>query len=383
MADLAAPGRLRLERVAAPSPLASVVVPLGSIVLALVAGGVVILAAGEDSIAVYRAMLRGALGDRNGVAETLVKTIPLLLTGLGVAVAFRMQLWNIGAEGQLYFGAIAAAGVALFVLPDAPAAVIVPAMAVAGLAGGAAWGLIPGALRAFLGANEIITSLMLNYVAVLFSEYLVHGPWRDPQAFGFPGTRPLPDAAWLPRWGTTRVHLGLLFGLAAAVALWLALRRTRWGYEVAVMGANPRAARYAGMPTRRTILAVMGLSGALCGLAGMSELAGVGHQLQRNLSPGYGYTAIIVAWLGRLHPVGIVVVAFLLAAMLVGGDQLQASLGLPAAIAPMLQGTILFFLLGGEAMTRYRVSWGRGERAPTRRPGGTRPSPNVAGGGNG
>ena len=215
---------------------------------------------------------------------------------------------------------------------------MVPAMVVAGLLGGGLWGLIPGALRAWFGASEIITSLMLNYVAILFSEYLVHGPWRDPQAFGFPGTPPLPDAAWLPNWGTTRVHLGLLFGLVAAVALWVMLRRTRWGYEIGVMGENPRAALYAGMPTKRTILLVMAVSGALAGLAGMSEVAGIGHQLQRNLSPGYGYAAIIVAWLGRLHPFGAVLVAFLLAALTVGGDQIQMSLGLPAAIAPMLQG---------------------------------------------
>ena len=353
---------------AAPSRLASALVPVVSIALALAASGVLLLAAGENPIAVYRAMLRGALGDRNGFAETLVKTIPLLLTGLGVAVAFRMRLWNIGAEGQLYLGAIAAAGTGLYLVPGAPAPLLIGGMLVAGLVGGAAWGLIPGALRAFLGANEIITSLMLNYVAILFSEYLVHGPWRDPSSFGFPGSPALPEAADLPRWGTTRVHLGLLFGLVAAALLWGTLRRTRWGYEVGVMGANPRAARYAGMPTRRTILAVMALSGALCGLAGMSELAGIGHQLQRNLSPGYGYTAIIVAWLGRLHPGGIVLVAFLLAAILVGGDQLQSSMGLPAAIAPMLQGTILFFLLGGEALVRYRLAWGA--TVPSRDPGG-------------
>ncbi len=348
-----------------PTRLASVLVPIISILLALIFGGILLLIAGESPFAVYRAMLRGALGDRNGLAETLVKTIPLLLTGLGVAVAFRMQLWNIGAEGQLYLGAIAATGLGLYLLSDTPGPVLIPAMVVAGLVGGAAWGLIPGALRAYLGANEIITSLMLNYVAILFAEYLVHGPWRDPQAFGFPGTPPLPDAAWLPRWETTRVHLGLLFGLVAAAILWLLLRRTRWGYEVAVMGLNPRAARYAGMPTRRTILLVMALSGALAGLAGMSEVAGIGHQLQRNLSPGYGYTAIIVAWLGRLHPLGIILVAFLLAAMLVGGDQLQSSMGLPAAIAPMLQGTILFFLLGGEVLTRYRLV-GVGRTPPPR-----------------
>ncbi|MBA2597444.1 MAG: ABC transporter permease [Chloroflexota bacterium] len=348
--------RLRLERVPSPSRGATALVTVLSFALALLAGGIVLALAGENPIAVYLAMVKGAFGDRNGVAEVLVKTTPLLLTGLGVAVAFRMQLWNIGAEGQLYWGAIFATGVGLFVLPAAPGWVLVPAMIAAGLLGGGLWGLIPGALRAWFGASEIITSLMLNYVAILFSEYLVHGPWRDPGAFGFPGTPPLPAAGWLPNLGTTRIHLGLLFGLIAALLLWIMLRRTRWGYEIGVMGENPRAALYAGMPTKRTILLVMALSGALAGLAGMSEVAGIGHQLQRNLSPGYGYAAIIVAWLGRLHPFGAVLVAFLLAALTVGGDQLQMNLGLPAAIAPMLQGAILFFLLGGEVLTRYRLT---------------------------
>jgi simple sugar transport system permease protein len=264
-------------------------------------------------------------------------------------------LWNIGAEGQLYLGAIFATWAALFLAPGAPGWLLVSLMIIAGMIGGGLWGLIPGALRAYFGASEIITSLMLNYVAILFSDYLIHGPWRDSQAFGFPGSASFPDAAWLPNWGTTRVHLGLLFGLVAAVLLWFLLRRTRWGYEISVMGENPRAALYAGMPMTRTILLVMALSGALAGLAGMSEVAGIGHQLQRNLSPGYGYAAIIVAWLARLHPFGAVLVAFLLAALTVGGDQLQMTIGLPAAIAPMLQGTILFFLLGGDILTRYRL----------------------------
>ncbi len=356
--------RLRLERRATPSRGATLVVPVVSVTLALLVGGLVLLASGEDPIAVYRAMFNGAFGSRNSLAETLVKTIPLLLTGLGVGIAFRMQLWNIGAEGQIYLGAIAATRIALFVMPSSPASLLVPAMVLAGLAGGAAWGLIPGLLRARLGVNEIITSLMLNYVAILLADQLVHGPWRNPIGFGFPGTAQFPEAAWLPRWGTTRVHLGLAFGLVAAGLVWVVLRRSRWGYEIGVMGGNERAARYSGMPTARNILLVMAFSGALAGLAGMSEVAGIGHQLQRNLSPGYGYTAIIVAWLGRLHPAGIGLVAFLLAGLLVGGDQIQMSMGLPAAIAPMLQGTILFFLLGGEALGRYRLVRGRAPATP-------------------
>ena len=355
--SLAPPSRVRVERVLTPSRAVTILVPIASILVALILGGVLILANGENPVAVYGAMLKGAFGSPNAIAETLVKTTPLLLAGLGVAVAFQMQLWNIGAEGQLYMGAVAATGVALFLVPDWPGPAIIAAMVVGGLVGGGAWGFIPGWLRAYLGANEIITSLMLNYVAILFAEYLIHGPWRDPAAFGFPGTPRLPDAASLPNWEGTRVHLGLVFGLVAAVALWFLLRRTRWGYEISVTGENPRAARYAGMPIKRTIVMVMVLSGALAGLAGMSEIAGIGHQLQRNFSPGYGYTAIIVAWMGRLHPAGIVLVAVLLAGLLVGGDQIQMTMGLPSAIAPMLQGIILFCVLGGEILTRYRFRW--------------------------
>jgi len=344
-----------LERAGQSRRWAHVVVPIASIVAGLLVVGLLILAAGENPLVVYREMARGAFGSGYGRSETLVKMIPLLLTGLGVSVAFRMRLWNIGAEGQFYFGAIFATWVALYGLPGAGSWTIIPAMMVAGVAGGALWAAIPGVLRGYLGVNETITSLMLNYVAILFADWLVYGPWKNPVGYGFPGTETFPAASYLPVWGTSRVHLGLGFGLVAAAVLFVVLNRTRWGYEIGVAGSSERVARYAGMATARNIVVVMIVSGALAGLAGMAEIGGIGHSLQRGLSPGYGYTAIIVAWLGRLNPFGIVLVAFLLAALLAGGEQLQLSLGLPAAIAPMLQGTILFFLLGGEILTRYRL----------------------------
>ncbi len=345
----------KLERVSRPSPAAQVLVPVFSIFAALLVGCLIMWIAGENPFTVYRTMFDGAFGSGYQRSETLVKTIPLLLTGLGVSVAFRMQLWNIGAEGQFYFGAIFATWVALYGLPDAGPWVVIPGMMAAGMIGGALWAAIPGVLRGYLGVNETITSLMLNYVAILFASWLVHGPWKNPVGFGFPGTVVFAPATYLPTWGTTRVHLGLAFGLVAAVLLFFVLQRTRWGYEIAIAGHSERVARYAGMATARNIVVVMLVSGALAGLAGMSELAGIGHSLQRELSPGYGYTAIIVAWLGRLNPFGIILVSFLLASLLVGGEQIQLSLGLPSAIAPMLQGVILFFLLGGDLLTRYRV----------------------------
>ncbi|MCC6705171.1 MAG: ABC transporter permease [Thermomicrobiales bacterium] len=356
MSEFAAGLPFRFERVLIPSRRARILTPIASILLGLITGGLLLLITGENPIEVYRAILNGALGSKYGLSETLVKMTPLLLTGLGVAVAFRMQLWNIGAEGQFYWGAIGATAVALFVLsPSHSPWVMIPAMMAAGMIGGALWAFIPGFLRATTGASEIITSLLLNYIAIFFADYLLHGPWRSPGSFGFPGTDTFPRNAWLPRYDIYRVHLGLLFGLAVAAILLVIFRRTRFGYEVSVIGQNDRAARYAGMPAKRMIVIVMMVSGALAGLGGMSEVAGVGHQLQRNFSPGYGYTAIIVAWIGRLHPVGIILTSFLLAALLTGGDQLQMRMGLPAAVAPMLQGLLLFFLLGGEVLTNYRI----------------------------
>ena len=346
---------IKLQRLPNAGPVRLALITLASIALALVLCGTVLLISGENPLTVYRTMLSGSLGDRYALSETLVKMTPLLLAGLAVSVAFRMQLWNIGAEGQIYIGAVAASGVPLFLLEDARGIVMIPAMMIAGMIGGGLWGAVPGVLRAVFGANETITTLMLNYVAILFTQYLVYGPWKDPQAFGFPGTETFPQSAWLPNYETYRVHLGIVFGLVAAFVLLFVLRRTRFGYELTVIGDNPRAARYAGMHIGRMTVIVMTISGALAGLAGMSEVSGVGHQLERTVSAGYGYTAIIVAWLARLHPIGIILVSFLMSAILVGSDTLQTSIGLPGSVGPMLQGALLFFLLGGDFLTRYRI----------------------------
>ncbi len=348
---------LRLEKRLIPWRAAAVLVPLASILLALVAAGVLLSLVGAHPGETYKAMAVGAFGGKYNISETLVKAIPLMLTGLGVSIAFRMQFWNIGAEGQLVMGGFATAGVALFLperIPGLPDWSLLPLMFLAGFAAGAIWGLVPALLRAFLGVNEIITTLMLNYVAILWVEYLFVGPWKDPKGFGFPGTAQFPEAGWLPRL-TGRVHLGLVIAIIAAIGLWLVLSRTKWGYEVRVIGENPRAARYAGISLVRNVLLVMIVSGGLAGLAGFGEVAGISHRLQKGLSVGYGYTAIIVAWLARLNPWGVLLVAVLLASLLVGGDQLQITMGLPAAVALVLQGLILFFVLGGTIFAQYRL----------------------------
>lgn len=354
--------RFRLERRLKPSKAATFLVPVASFILALAFGGVILLATGANPIVTYKAMAIGAFGSQYAFSETLVKAIPLILCGLGVAVAFRMRFWNIGAEGQLAMGGFGATWVALFLpalVPGLPERFLLPLVILGGMIAGALWGAIPALLRAYVGVNEVITTLMMNYIAILWVEHLFYGPWRDPKGYGFPGTAPFPEAAWLARYPGTRVHLGLIFGLVAAVLLWLILTRTKWGYEVRVIGENPKAARYAGISLVRNIVLVMLVSGGLAGLAGVGEVAGIAHRLQKGISVGYGYTAIIVAWLGQLSPWGVTLVGVLLAGLLVGGDQIQITMRLPAAVALVLQGAILFFMLGGALFTQYRlrVDW--------------------------
>ncbi len=334
-----------------------------AVVAALVAGGVVIAIAGGDPIRSYGHIFVAAFGSVGVLSDTLVKATPLILTGLACAIAFRMRLWNIGAEGQFLMGAWGASAVVLLPLvPDgAPGFVVIPAMLIAGALAGAAWAFVPGILRARLGVNEIITSLMLNYVALFWVQYWVFGPWSEG---GFQQTRPFPQAAWLPRLtdfaegnpalsGLT-VHLGLVFGLIAACLLWMVLERGRWGYEIRLVGDSPQAARYAGIDIGRTIIAVFVVSGLLAGIAGMSEVSGVVHRLQDRISPGYGYTAIIIAYLARFRPFRVVVASILFGALILAGREIQPS-GVPA----MIQGFVLFALIVAEVLVRYRIRVGR------------------------
>ncbi|HET9000948.1 MAG TPA: ABC transporter permease [bacterium] len=355
---------IALERREAPHPWASFAIPLLSIALALAAGAVVLWLAGVNPLAAYADLLGEPFGSGFGIGETLVKATPLILTGLAVLLPARMKLWNIGAEGQLQLGAIGAAWMALFT-PIGHSAVAMLAVVVAGMVAGALWALAAGALRAWLDVNETITTLLMNYIALLFVDHLIYGPWKDPASRGFPLSATFPQGARLPFIiPGTRVHLGLLLALVAVVIVTVALYRTRWGLEVRVIGDNPRAARYTGMSLVRHTLLIMGIAGALAGLAGVGEASAIAGRLQRGLSPGYGYTAIIVAWLAKLNPVAVVIVAVLLGGLYLGGDSLQISLGLPIAVVNMLQGLIFFFVLGGEVLAGYRVAIGRRRVAP-------------------
>ena len=333
-----------------------------SVGVALLMGAVLLALCGVDPLAAYTALFRaGLLGGAYALSDTAVKATPLLLCGLGCAVAFRARLWNVGAEGQLLMGAWAATGVASFWLPQGALSpeLIHLTMAVAAALAGGAWGGIAGALRARLGVNEIISSLMLVYVAQHWIKYFVFGPWSEG---GFPLTPMFPRELWLPRLsdlaGTMpalsglTVHLGLFMGLLCCAALHLTLSYTAWGFELRVLGDSPRTARYMGINVPRRTFWTMALSGALAGLAGFSEVAGVVHRLQDRFSPGYGFVAIAVAWLARLHPWGVLVGALLFGALLVGAKEVQ-----PAGIAMMLQGVLMLVTVAGDLFLRYKVRW--------------------------
>jgi general nucleoside transport system permease protein len=349
--------RIAIERRLNPSTWASWGGLALSILLALIMGGIVFFMVGANPLKAYSVMATGAFGSLYNISEVLVKAIPLILCGLAVAISAKILIWNIGGEGQLAVGGIGSAAIALFLSPHLPSFLILPLMVLAGFVAGGLWASISGFLKARIGVNEILTTLMLNYVAIYWLEHLYFGPWRDPMGMGFPGTAIFPESAWLPRFPQTRVHLGLIFGIVAAILLQVILWRTRWGYEIRVIGENPRAARLARMKTTQYILWVMFVSGGLAGLAGMAEASGIHYRLQQGLAVGYGYIGIIVAWLSKLHPTGLILVAIFLASLLVGGDQLQSVMHLPSSVGLVLEGTLLFFVLGSDFLSRYRIRW--------------------------
>jgi general nucleoside transport system permease protein len=347
--------RPRLVKRLVPSTRVRIGVRIAAVLAAFVAAAAFLAATGHDVARVYAAMWTGSIGSPYGQAQTLLAAVPLIFTGLAVAIAFRMRMWNIGAEGQFYFGAFGATAVA-YAWPHWPAPLLLGAMVAGGLLGGAVWALGPGALRAYLGINEIVPTLLLNYVAILWVDYLVHTAWRDPASLGFPLGKPFSREATLPLLGNTAVHAGAVLAVIAALLISFVLTRTTWGYRVRVIGENPRAADYAGFSIRRNIILIMLLSGALAGLGGMVEVSGTVHRIQADISPGFGYTGIIVATLARFAPPVVLLVAVLFGALTVGGLELQ-TVGLPSDIVLMVQGVILFFALAGELLVNYRIVW--------------------------
>jgi len=344
-----------LEKRLTRSPLANVVVPLFSFLLSLLLGALILLLSKANPLDTYRAMFTGAFGSWYNFTEVLVKTIPLILTGLGVSLAFRLRFWNIGAEGQFIWGGIGASMVGIFLAPQTGGTLIYLVLAlIAAMTAGAIWAGIPALLKTRWKVDETLTTLMMNYIAILLYQYLYNGPWRDPEGFGFPGSKQFPQSVWLPRFAG-RAHIGLFIALALAVVLWFVLYKTEWGFELNMIGNNPRAAKVLGVNSRKNILLALAVSGALSGLGGGFEVLGISHRLQQGLNAGFGYTAIIIAWMAALNPLSLVLAALLMAALMVGGDQVQMVMRLPAAMGVVLQGLILIPLLGGAIFSEYRL----------------------------
>jgi simple sugar transport system permease protein len=300
-----------------------------------------------------------SFGSFYGIKETITKAIPLILVGGGLALAFRAKFWNIGAESQLLMGAIFGTWVGLNWGPHLPPAIIVPLMFLAGFIGGALWGLIPAILKIKFSINEVITTLMLNYICNQFMTLLIVGPWRGKTKYGFPYTDDLPASATLALIPGSRIHYAtLLVALATVIVLGIMIYKTRFGYEVRVIGENPDAAKYSGIDFFKTTLIIMAISGGAAGLAGVGEAAGIHHYLSypESISSGYGYTAIIVAWLAKLNPLYVILSALFFAGILVGGDAIQISLGLPAATVQIFNGTLLVFLIMGDFFLKNQVT---------------------------
>ncbi len=362
--------RVSVERRLKQPRWLSVAVPFASVVVAFVVAGIVLLATGIDPLSTYRQLFEAGFFQTGSLSQTLISATPLAFTGLAAAAAFRMKLYNIGAEGQMYMGAVLGSAAGLYVGGRSSSSALgIAAMVVAGCIGGTLWALIPGILRAFFRTNEILTSLLLNYVAGMVITYLIfesESYWRQTKGLNatvFPVGKPLPKVAVWPTWtidlqGGIVIPLGAFLAVGVAVVLWVLYSRTRFGFEAQVLGDSDRAARYAGVRVRRKILAVMALSGAIAGLGGASQVGDFSHSLDGDPNGlqklGYGYTGIVVAALARYNPFATLLVALLIGGLENAGNTLQGP-NFPAGLVGVLQGIILFCALGGELLIRHRV----------------------------
>jgi ABC-type uncharacterized transport system permease subunit len=346
---------MRFEARRNPSRLMVWLSPLIALALTATVAMILFASAGHPPVEALVTFLTAPLIDLYGFGELLIKAAPLILIAVGLSIGFRAGIWNIGAEGQLTVGVIFAGQVALQYGAGGGLWVL-PAMVVAGALGGMAWAAIPAVLRTRFNANEILVSLMLNYVAALWLSWLIFGPWRDPAGFNFPQSEPLAPAALFPTIiEGTRANASVLFALVAVVAGWVFMNRTFAGFRLKVTGLSEGAARYAGFGVRRAVWIGLLVSGATAGIAGVGEIAGPLGQIFPTASPGYGYAAIIVAFLGRLNPVGILLSGLLMALLYLAGDLAQMSLGMPSSITGLLQSTLLFFLLASDVLVQFRI----------------------------
>jgi ABC-type uncharacterized transport system permease subunit len=350
---------LKLERRPNPSAVMSWLSPVLALGLTVICGILLFLALGKNPVTGLSVFFVEPIRDLRGWSEVGIKMAPLLLIAVGLAVCFRANVFNIGAEGQLVLGAITGGAVALFFdQGDNGGVLMIATVLVAGMMGGMAWAAITAWLRDKFNANEILVSLMLVYVAQLLLSLLVHGALRDPDGFNFPQSKLLSDGFLLPiLLPDTRLHLGILLAFAASALGWVFLSRSFAGFKLQVSGMAPAAARYAGFSSRKSLWISMMLCGALAGLAGVAEVIGPIGQLTPSVSPGYGFAAIIVAYVGRLHPVGVIFSSFIMALFYIGGELSQSRLGMPSAITGVFQGILLFSLLACDVLVHYKPSW--------------------------
>ncbi len=357
---------IELEKRAERSKVMAWASPIVAIVATMITGGLVFALIGKPPFKALWIFFFEPFASLWSLEELVVKATPLILIGVGLSVAYRANVWNIGAEGQLTFGALLGGAVPVLANGwNTPATLV--AMLVLGAIGGMIWGLVPALLKIKAGVNEILVSLMLVYVAQLLLDWLVRGPWRDPHGFNFPKSVGFEGWQTIPTIGDGRLNLGVLLAVAAAVALAVLMRRTIKGYEVRVLGEAPRAGRFAGFSHDRMVLFAFLLSGGLAGLAGVIEVASTVGQLQPNISPGYGFTAIIVAFLGRLDPIGVILAALMLAASYLGGEAAQVALGISDKAARVFQGILLFWVLACDTLILYRPRLVRGSTAEAAR----------------
>jgi general nucleoside transport system permease protein len=329
--------------------------PLIAVVLTLIAGAGMFAIMGVDPIDALVTFFITPISNQEGVAELFVKATPLVLIGIGLAFGFQANVWNIGAEGQLTMGALAGGGLALAFF-DVDSVFLLPAMLIAGVLGGMAWAAIPAFLKTHYNTNEILTTLMLAYVGLLVLSYLIHGPWKAPDSLNFPESRLFHDAAVMPILVEgTRLNIGWLIALAVAATGWILIARHIVGFQIRVIGMAPRAAGFAGYKEKKIIWLTLMMSGGAAGLAGVIEVSGPIGQIVPVISPGYGFTAIIVAFLGRLHPVGVTLAGILMALTFLGGETAQIDMNLPNAVTGVFQGMLLFFLLATDVLVKYRL----------------------------
>jgi simple sugar transport system permease protein len=347
--------RLRLEARPEPSRLAGWLSPIVATAAVLVIGFVLFSAMGKDPWQALYVFFIEPIDTVYDIAELLLKASPIMLVAIGLSVGYRANVWNIGAEGQLIMGAIFGGGVAL-AFHDSDSKLVLPAMLVAGMAGGMLWAAIPAFLRTRYNANEILVSLMLVYVASFVLSLLVHDAWRDPEGFNFPQSKMFTESALLPNLlAETRLNVGLFLALAAVAIGWIFMRKSLVGYQMRVAGLAPAAANYAGISSSRNVWLGMLIGGACAGLAGVGEVAGPIGQLLPIISPGYGFAAIIVAFVGRLHPIGIFFASLLMSLLYLGGEAAQMRMALPSSVTGLFQGTLLFFLLAADVFIHYRL----------------------------